>query len=134
LHALQILAAREQRRGTDDNPLQTRKETEELYEMIFATTNELKSMNRRHNKDHEEFKTFRKDYEIDCEERKGSDDTSFREDICSLIQQIIKLQCDLHDIQKDTKTIKHDFSQTLPQFYQCDAIIQRETINPLIRK
>jgi len=49
--------------------------------MIFAMTNELKSMNRRHNKDREEFTTFRKEYEVDREERKGSDDISFRENI-----------------------------------------------------
>jgi len=59
-----------------DSFANTRKK-EDLYEMIFATTNELKSM--RHNEDRDEFRTFRKEYEI--EERKRTDDTSFREDI-----------------------------------------------------
>jgi len=45
--------------------------------------NDFKSMNRRHNKDREEFRTFRKEYEIDRKERKESNDTSFREDIRS---------------------------------------------------
>jgi len=31
--------------------------------MIFAMTNEFKSMNRRYDEDHEEFRTFRKEYE-----------------------------------------------------------------------
>jgi len=53
--------------------------------MIFAMTNELKSNNWRHDEDREEFRTFRKEYEIDREERKETDDTSFREDICSLV-------------------------------------------------
>jgi len=37
--------------------------------MIFAMTNELKSMNRRHDKDREEFRSFRKGYEMDLEEK-----------------------------------------------------------------
>jgi len=49
-------------------------------------TNELKSMNRRHDKDCEEFWTFRKEYEIDHEEQKESDDISFREDIRLFVQ------------------------------------------------
>jgi len=48
--------------------------------MIFAMTNEFKSINRRQDKDCEEFRTFRKEYEVNREERKGFDDTSFRED------------------------------------------------------
>jgi len=115
--------------GTDNIPLRTHEETEGLYEMIFAITNELKSMNRRHDEDREEFRTFRKEYEINREERKGSNDKSFREDIRSLIQQITKLEYDLNDIQKSMKIIKHDFSQTLPESYQRDSIFQRETIN-----
>jgi len=57
--------------NTDDIPSRTREETEGFYEMIFAMNNELKSMNRRHNKNGKEFRTFRKKYEIDHEERKG---------------------------------------------------------------
>jgi len=53
--------------------------------MIFAMINELKSINRWHDENREEFRIFRKEYEIDREERKGSDDTSFRENICSLV-------------------------------------------------
>jgi len=63
--------------GTDDIPSRTHEETKGLYEMIFAMTKELKSMNRRHDEDREEFKTVRREYEVDHEERKGSDDTSF---------------------------------------------------------
>jgi len=84
--------------GKDDIPSRTREETEGHYEMIFAMTNELKNMNRRQDKDREAFKTFRKEYEINREEREGSDDTSFRENICSLVQQLTKLERDLHDI------------------------------------
>jgi len=115
--------------GTDNIPLRTHEEIEGVYEMIFAMTNELKNMNRQHDEDHEEFRTFRKEYEIDREKRKGSNDKSFREDIRSLIQQITKLEYDLNNIQKSMKTIKHDFSQTLPESYQRDSIFQRETIN-----
>jgi len=82
--------------------------TEGFFEIIFAMTNELKSMNRPHDEDREEFRTFKKEYEIDREERKSSDDTSFREDIRLLVQQITKLECDLNDIQKIIKAIKHD--------------------------
>jgi len=105
-----------------------REETESLYEMIFIMTNELKSINRRHDEDREEFRTFRKEYKINREERKGSH-TNFREDIRSLVQQVTKLERDLHDIHKGTKTIKHDSSQTLLESYQRDAIVQQETIN-----
>jgi len=52
-------------------------------------------MNRWHDEYREKFRNFRKEYE-NREERKKSDDTSFREDICSLVQQITKL--DLHDV------------------------------------
>jgi len=38
-------------------------------------------------------------------ERKGSDDTSFRENIRSLIQQVTKLERDLDDIQRVRKQI-----------------------------
>jgi len=38
----------------------------------------------------------------------------------------------LHDIQKGTKTIKHNFPQILPEFYQRDAIVQLEIINRLL--
>jgi len=76
--------------GTNSIPSRTREETEDLYEMIFAITNEFKSMNRQHDEDHEEFRTFSKEYEIDREKRKGYDygDISFREDIRSLLQQV----------------------------------------------
>jgi len=94
--------------GRDNIPLRTHKETVGLYQMIFAMTNELKNMNRWHHEDREGFRTFKKEYEIDCKERKGSHDTSFKEDIRLLIQ-VTKLECDLNDIQKSTKTIKHDF-------------------------
>jgi len=76
--------------------------------MIFAMTNELKSMNRRHDEDREEFRTFRKEYEINRGEQKGSDDTRFfRKDIRSLVQHVTKLE---RDLQKGTKTIKYDSS------------------------
>jgi len=55
-------------------------------------------MNRRYNEDREKFRTFRKEYDINREERKGSDDTNFREDIRSLVQQITKLERDLNNI------------------------------------
>jgi len=58
-------------------------------------TNQLKSMNRWYHEYREKFRNFRKEYE-NGEERKRSDDTSFREDIRSLVQQITKL--DLHDV------------------------------------
>jgi len=64
-------------------------------------------MNKRYDENCKEFRTFRKEYEIDREKRKEFDDTSFREDI-RLLQQVTKLKCDLHDIQRSTKTIKHD--------------------------
>jgi len=51
--------------GTDNIPSRTRKETEGFYEMIFAITKELKDMNKRHNVDRKEFRTFKKEYEID---------------------------------------------------------------------
>jgi len=70
--------------GTDDIPSRTCDKTEGLYKLIFAMTNKVKNMNRRHDEDREEFKTFRKEYE-DSEERKGSDDTSFTEDIRSVV-------------------------------------------------
>jgi len=82
--------------------------------MIFAMTNELKSMNRRHDEDREEFRTFRKEYEIDREERKESDDISFRKDIRSLVQHITKLE---RDLQKGTKTIKYDSSRIFHESY-----------------
>jgi len=69
--------------GTDDIPSRTREET--VYEMIFAMTNKLKSINRRHNEDRKEFRIFRKEYKVDRAERKESDDTSFRKDIRSLV-------------------------------------------------
>jgi len=68
-----------------DIPSWMREETEGFYEMIFAMINELNSMNRWHDENREEFRIFRKEYEIDREERKGSDDTSFKENICSLV-------------------------------------------------
>jgi len=69
-------------------------------------TNELKSINRPHDEDREEFRTFKKEYEINREERKSSDDTSFREDIRSLVQQVTKLECDLND-KKQSNTMSH---------------------------
>jgi len=68
---------------TDDIPSRTREETKGLYEMISAMTSEIKSMNRQHDEDREEFRIFRKEYEIDREKRKF-DHTSFRKDIRSL--------------------------------------------------
>jgi len=53
-------------------------------------TNELKSMNRRHDEDREEFRTLRKEYEVNRKERKGSDDTSFKKDTRLLVQQVIQ--------------------------------------------
>jgi len=50
---------------TDDIFSRTREEIEGLYEMIFAMTNELKSMNRQHDEDHEEFRIFRKEYKVE---------------------------------------------------------------------
>jgi len=70
---------------TDDIPSRTREETKGLYEMISAMTSEIKSMNRQHDEDREEFRIFRKEYEIDREKRKGFDHTSFRKDIRSLV-------------------------------------------------
>jgi len=114
--------------GTDDILSRTREKTEGFYEMIFAMINELKSMNS-HDEDCEEFRTFKKEYEVDREERKGYDDVSFRKDIFSLVQQVTKLEYDLHDIQKDMKAIKHNSLQTLSKSYQRDAIVQREITN-----
>jgi len=48
---------------TDDILSRMREETEGLYEMIFAMTNEFKSMNRWHDEDREEFRTFTKEYD-----------------------------------------------------------------------
>jgi len=75
-------------------------------------TNELKSMNRWHDEDREEFRTLRKEYEVNRKEWKGSDDTSFREDT-RLLVQVTKLERDLHDIQKGTRTIKQGSPQIL---------------------
>jgi len=86
-------------------------------------------MNRRHNKDSEELRNFWEEYEIDQDEQKTSDDVGLREDICSFIQQITKLKRDLNDIQKNTKTMKHDAPYTLFESYQCDSIVQREMTN-----
>jgi len=83
---------------TDDILSRTREETKGFYEMIFAITNKLKSMNRRYDENREEFRIFRKEYEVDREERKEFDDTSFREDIRLRVQQLIKLEHDLHNI------------------------------------
>jgi len=65
-------------------------------------------MNRWHDEDRKEFRTFRKEYEIDREEWKWSDDIYFRKDIRSLVQQVTKLERGLNNMQKDTKTIKHN--------------------------
>jgi len=70
---------------TNDVPSRTREETEGLYKTIFAMINGSKSMNRRHDEEREEYRSFRKEYEIDREERRGFADTNFREDIRSLI-------------------------------------------------
>jgi len=78
---------------TDVIPSGMRKEIKGLYEMILA-------MMIGHDEDREKFRTFRKEYEIDREKRKGFDNTSFREDIRLLFQRITKLECDLNDIQK----------------------------------
>jgi len=77
---------------TDINDTSSRKEIEGFYEIIFAIINELKSMNRRYDEDREEFRTFKKEYEVDREEQKESDDISFRKNIRSLVQQVIKLE------------------------------------------
>jgi len=50
---------------------------------------------------------------MDREKWKGFDDTSFREDIRSLLQHVTNLERDLHDIQKSTaqpNTIPHKLS------------------------
>jgi len=54
--------------------------------MIFTMINELKSINRRHDEDRDEFRTSRKEYKLNREERQESDDTSFREHIRSLLR------------------------------------------------
>jgi hypothetical protein len=110
----------------DDISSQTREETESLYEKIFAMTNELKGMNGRHDEDREEFGTFMKEYEVNRKERKGSDYTSFREDIRSLIQQDTKSERDLHDIQKSTKAIKHDSPQNFPETTIPESILSMQ--------
>jgi len=91
-------------------------------------TNEFNNMNRRDDEDHEEFRIFEKEY-VYREERKESNDLSFREDIYSLVQQITKLKRDLHNIQKSMKTIKHDSLQTFPESFRLYAIVQWEIIN-----
>jgi len=78
---------------TDVIPSGIRKEIKGLYKMILA-------MMIGHDEDREEFRTFRKEYEIDREKQKGFDNTSFREDIRLLFQRITKLEYDLNDIQK----------------------------------
>jgi len=106
----------------DDISSQTREETKSLYEKIFAMTNELKSMNRRHDEDREEFRTFMKEYEVNHKERKGSDYTSFREDIRSLFRRARK--------QSNT-TPRTSFPKQLflDPSYQRNAIVQREITN-----
>jgi len=63
---------------------------------------------------------------IDSEERKGSNEICFREDFCSLVQQVSKLERDLHDIRNNIKTIKHNSRQTFSKSYRRDAIVQRK--------
>jgi len=87
--------------------------------------NELKSINRWHDEDHEECRTFRKKYKIDREERKGSDNTSFSENIRSLIQQITKNAiCTISKIaRKQTNRTPYKPSPNI-----VDVIIQPEAI------
>jgi len=63
-------------------------------------------MNKQYDEDREEFRIFKKEYE-NREKRKGSNDTSFREDMRLLAQQVTNLECDLRDVQTGTKTIGH---------------------------
>jgi len=101
-----------------------------IYIYIYRYISKVYKYNRqKYDEDREEFRTFRKKYEIDCEKRKESDDTSFREDIRSLVQQVFKLERDLNDNQKSTKTIKHNAPQILPESYQRNSIVQHKIIN-----
>jgi len=113
------------------------KEIEGLYKMIFAMNSKVyryiskvyKYNRPKYDEDREEFRNFRKKYEIDREKQKESDDTSFREDIRSFVQQVFKLERDLNNSQKGTKTIKHNTLQILPESYQHDSIVQHKIIN-----
>jgi len=67
----------------------------------------------KHNEDREEFRTFRKEYEIDRGVKKIQ-----RYVLEKNLVQIISpagyyVRMHLHDIQKNTKTIKHDSPQAL---------------------
>jgi len=86
--------------GIADVPSRTHEEPEGLYEMIIAITNKLKNINKRSDKNHEELRTFRKEYG-ECEERK-------RSDMRLLAQQVTKLERDLPDAQKNAKISGHD--------------------------
>jgi len=88
-------------------------------------SNELKRMNK-HDENPKEFRIFNKEYEIDREERKISDDTNFREDSFTTSALIIMR---FARYSKGYETIKHDSPQILPKSYQRHAIVQREITN-----
>jgi len=97
--------------------------------MIYIMTNQLKSINRWHDEDHEECRTFRKKYEIDHEERKGSDNTNFSENIRSLVQQITKNA--ICTISKIARKQTNRTTQTFPEYCRrnCSAG-SNKTITP----
>jgi len=80
---------------TTDVPSRTREEG--LYEMIVSMANKLKNINKRWNKDREEFLTRMKE-----QERKGFDAASLIKDIQLLAQQITELKSEL--CEKDAVT------------------------------
>jgi len=106
-----------------DVPSRTRLGLEGLYEMMIAIINELKNINKRCDKNHEELLTRMKEQE----EQNKSNAISFKEDIQLLAQQITKLECKLRE--KDAEIIRHDSLQALPLIYQPNAAVQREIIN-----
>jgi len=56
-------------------------------------------VNKQHDEERKELRNFRKEYEIDREERERSDDADLREYIHSLVQQFSKSEYKFSDIQ-----------------------------------
>jgi hypothetical protein len=83
-------------------------------EILISLMHSVNQLTRRLDEDREEFRVFKKTYEMD----RGVRDTVFRDDISSITQAAKNLTHDMRSLQENRMTVKHDDPQAPSEIHQ----------------
>jgi len=92
-------------------------------EMLLSLMHSVNQLTRRLDEDREEFRVFKKIYEMD----RGVRDTGLRDDISALPEAVKNLTHDMRIIQGNRVTVKHDVHQAPSEIHPDHSPIQIET-------